>query len=86
MRETSPFGQDSYIPGDQWMICDTCGSKFRRSEMKRQHDNLWVCKADYDPQHPQEFVRGKTDKIRVDVARPEGTDTMITTPITRDDL
>jgi len=69
------------------MICDLCGLKFRRSEMRRRWDNLWVCTNDWEPRHPQESVRGVKERIAVPVARPDAeTPTMITTPITQDDL
>jgi len=45
-----------------------------------------VCRKDWEPRHPQEFVRGKKEKIAVENARPEPTDVYIETPITQDDL
>ncbi len=68
------------------MICDECGFKYRRSQMKERWDHAWVCFNDWEIRHPQESVRGKSEKIAVPVARPEGTDTFILTPITQDDL
>jgi hypothetical protein len=73
IRETSPNNKDSYKPGGYYGICDECGFKFRFYELKKRWDK-------------QESLRGKKEKIGVPVARPEGTDTYITTPITQDDL
>lgn len=67
-----------YIPGDYNMVCDECGLVYRRSEMQRRWDGLWVCGGDWEPRHPQDFVRGKVDKVRVPVARPESTSGDIT--------
>ena len=75
-----------FIPGDYLMQCDECGVVFRRSELRERWDHCWVCDNDFECRHPQEDVRGKADKIAVPVARPEGTDQYITTPITQDDL
>lgn len=69
MREPSY----KYIPGDPWGVCDLCGFKYRRSELRENHEGFIVCKKDYEPQHPQEFVRGRIDRIAVADARPEQT-------------
>jgi len=45
-----------------------------------------VCKKDWEPRHPQEFMRGIKEKIAVDIARPPSAPVMITTPVTQDDL
>jgi len=86
MKETSPNNGDSYIPGDNYGLCGECGFKFHTSELKRRWDNLYVCKEDWEPKHPQESVRAKADKIRPDIISPESTDSFIETPITQDDL
>jgi len=61
-----------YIPGDHWAICDECGLKYRRSEIRKRWDGAMVCKKDWEPKHPQENVRVRVDRIKVDHARPEG--------------
>lgn len=75
-----------YIPGDPWLICDECGFKYRRSEMKKWWDGFMVCEKDYEPRHPQEFVRGKADKVSFPDSRPDPDPVYIVTPITQDDL
>lgn len=85
MRESSPYTGDHYKPGDHYVVCDECGLVYRRSEVRKRWDNMWVCAKDWEERHPQESVRGKADHIRVDVARPE-INVEITTPITQDDL
>jgi len=65
---------DYYAPG-QWNIeCDQCGQKFKSSQVKKQWDGLIVCKRCYDPRHPQDFVRGVSEKQSVPFTRPESTD------------
>lgn len=64
----------AYIPGDYYMICDVCGEKHRKSEMKQRWDNLWVDKRCWNPRQPQDFVQARTDIISVPVARPRPVD------------
>lgn len=56
--------------GDYNVICDTCGFKRKFSETKLQWDNKLVCQECYEERHPQDFVRGLTDKQTVPIARP----------------
>jgi ethanolamine utilization microcompartment shell protein EutS len=63
-----------YIPGDYYMICDVCGFKYRRSDMKERWDGHWTCLKDWEPRHPQDYVKGKEDQQAVPIARPDTTD------------
>lgn len=69
--------KQEYIPGDHWLVCDSCGLTFRRSEMRERWDNLWVCRKDWEPRHPQELVQPRHDRIAVDVARPPEDETTL---------
>lgn len=62
-----------YIPGDFYRQCDVCGFKYHASETRMRWDNLMVCEEDWDPQHPQDFVRGRKDRQNVPLPRPEPT-------------
>ena len=76
-----------YIPGDFWRICDRCGRKFRQSETRKTWDGLWTCLSCWEPRHPQDFVKGKTDKQSVPEPRPEPEDVFISaTDVTAEDL
>ncbi len=68
-----PYQGDHYEPGNYWMVCDVCGRKYRRADMRARWDNAWVCLEDWEIQHPQEHLRGKMEEIGVPVARPEQT-------------
>jgi hypothetical protein len=62
----------TYKPLDYWMICDRCGARYRRSEMREEWTGLWVCtRGCWEPRHPQDFVEGTEDKTTVPVARPD---------------
>lgn len=68
----------TYIYGDNWLICDICGFKIRASQSRSTWEGRIVCEADWEPRHPQDFVRAKKDKIVADVIRAEPTDTFLT--------
>ncbi len=78
---------DYWKHGDHNAICDTCGFKFKASELKKTWDNMYVCSKDFEPRHPQDFVRGKKDDQSVPWSRPEG-DNVFSNPgdVTKDDL
>ena len=60
--------------GDYNAICDSCGRKFKASSMIKRWDGLFVCKEDYEPRHPQDFLRVRADKQNVPIARPDPVD------------
>ena len=47
--------------GSHNVICDVCGLKYKNSDLKRRWDGAMVCNADWEPRHPQEFVRARPD-------------------------
>ena len=56
-------------PGSFNAICDVCGLKFKGSELSRRWDGMMVCKWDYEPRHPQEFVRAVQDVTKLPFIR-----------------
>lgn len=54
-----------------------CGFVYYASETYRTWDNKYVCAADYEERHPQDFVRGRRDNQNVPNARPEQVDTFL---------
>lgn len=68
---------DYYKQGDYNAICDECGFKFKASELKRRWDGLMVCKADWNPRQPQDFVRGTVDSKPLPFTRPESNDVFL---------
>lgn len=61
-----------YKPGDNNAVCDRCGKPFKASQLKKTWDGLWVCGPDWEPRHPQDFVRGVKDDQSVRISRPWG--------------
>jgi hypothetical protein len=58
-----------YKDGDNNATCDRCGKPFKASQLRRTWDNLWVCDRDWEPRHPQDYVRGVKDDQSVDIDR-----------------
>lgn len=80
-------GVEGYRSGDHWVICDECGWKVRASQTRKRWDGLRVCIPDYEARHPQDFVRGRTDRQRVDNPRPDPAPRYIDpNDVTADDL
>lgn len=77
---------DLYVPGDHYKICGVCGFKVRASQTKKRWDGMIVCLPDWEPRHPQDFVRGKVDKQTVANPRPEPEDVFVTVQVTPADL
>jgi hypothetical protein len=57
--------------GGNWIICDYSGFKIKVSDARKTWDGYWVHKDFWEARHPQDFVRGRKEKIKADVVRPE---------------
>lgn len=66
---------DYYQGGNYNAICDSCGKKFKFSDLKKRWDGIWVCHQDWEIRHPQDFLKGIKDNQSVPVSRPEALDT-----------
>jgi len=65
-------GRDYYKSGENNVICDQCGFKYKANELRKQWDGLWVCKKCFDKRNPQDFVRGVKDDTSPNLSRPRG--------------
>jgi hypothetical protein len=82
-----------YNPGDWYQLDDLSGFKIRASRSRRipggQTGNLIVAPERWEPQQPQDFVRGVLDVQQVPVPRPRQTNrftilaTFVTAPSAR---
>lgn len=70
-------GLTSYRDGDHWVISDRSGKKIRASEARREWNGPVVHESEYDPRHPQDFVKVPADKQSVPHARPRPADTFM---------
>lgn len=51
------MGANYYKPKAWNALCDVCGGKFKSTEMRKRWDGLMVCGSDWEPRHPQDFLR-----------------------------
>jgi hypothetical protein len=76
-----------YKPSEHLAICDSCGYRFHSSELRKDWRGFMVCKKDYEPRHPQDFVTSSPDKISVKDPRPEVADIFLEpSDVTPEDL
>jgi len=63
-----------YKSGDWLVICDSCSKKLKASQTKERWDGFRVCPECWEPRHPIDFIRVRSDKISVPFTRPQPTD------------
>lgn len=68
---------DFYKDGDYNAICDECGKKYKFSQLKKRWDGLFVCSRDWEPRHPQDYLKGIRDNMSVPISRPEAGNSFI---------
>jgi len=66
--------REHYARGDWNVIDHRSGFKKKASEVVRESPGVVVSRENYDPPHPQDFVRARRDRQGVVVPRPEGED------------
>lgn len=67
---SAPGVQEYVSPGKD--RCMRCGFIRGKSKLRKEWTGLLVCRDTcWEPRHPQEFMRGKTDHQGVPWARPE---------------
>lgn len=60
-----------YKPGSWNAFCDGCGRVFKAEELQLDWKGLMMCPRDWEPRHPQDFVRGVTDNMTPPWVRPQ---------------
>lgn len=64
----------------QWnIICDVCGFEFKSGQIRKRWDGVLVCKEDWEPDHPQKYIKVHSDPVPVpaDLIRQEPPDTFV---------
>ncbi len=64
---------DYYKRGDYNAICDRCGRKFKASQLRKTWDGLMVCSRDWEPRHPQDYVKSPNPETVPPWTRPQPT-------------
>ena len=56
-------GSDDYLELGDWnAVCWVCGNKRKASKLKKHWQGYWVCPEHWEARHPQDFVKGITEK------------------------
>jgi len=53
---------DYFALGDWNVSCFECGRKRKASGMMKNWQGYWVCPEHWEPRHPQDYVRAKTER------------------------
>lgn len=62
----------SYFVLGQWnAICDGCGRKFKSGQLRKDWQGFMMCEKDWEPRHPQDFVRAAKPESVPAWTRPE---------------
>ncbi|CAB4132270.1 hypothetical protein UFOVP248_9 [uncultured Caudovirales phage] len=70
------------ILGNWNALCDSCGRKFKATDLQKRWDGLFVCREDWEQRHPQDLLRVQREQISVPWARPyPATDTYVPDPM-----
>lgn len=73
-----------YLALGRWnAICDRCGRKFKSHMLQKDWQGFMLCPRDWEPRHPQDFVRGPQPECPPEWVRPpagEDTFTRFCTP------
>ena len=81
------MGSRDYFKLGEWnAICPVCGFKRKSGEMKLRWDGQYVCKEDWEPRHPQDFVRARDPEHPLPWTRPDSDPIYVDTTVTRDKL
>lgn len=64
-------------PGDHWVIDDITGQKVPASETRRMWNGAVVSRENFEPRHPQDFVKARPERYRVKDPRPRPTDSFV---------
>ena len=68
----------SYYKSGSWnFICEVCGQQYKAEQMRKRWDGVITCPKDWEPRHPQDFVRGVKDNPSVPIVRDEAPDVFI---------
>ena len=68
-------------------ICDVCGFVYPASELRlRPEDRMMVCKYDWEPIHPQKYIKAIPDAPKLPWTRPEPSDVYVSRAINCDAL
>jgi hypothetical protein len=57
--------------GDWKAVCYRCGTTKMASDLWKQWQGYYVCQEHWEPRHPQDFVKGITEKPAAPWSQPD---------------
>lgn len=57
--------------GDWNAICDSCGFKYKASQLRERWDGMMVCPKDFEFRHPLDFIRAPAPQAPIPWSRPD---------------
>lgn len=83
------MSKNRYKSGDNNVIDDITGFKYKASDMRKlsgEQKGLLTHKSNWNPAHPQLYIKPKPDNQTVRDVRLRQEENFITTAVTQDDL
>ncbi|UCR75297.1 hypothetical protein vBAfQDWS535_10 [Alcaligenes phage vB_Af_QDWS535] len=68
------MSRNYYEKGSWNIIDDVSGQKVKASKVKLRWDGLYTTEENWEPRHPQELLRARTDNMSVPFSRPRSAD------------
>ena len=73
---------DYYLHGSSNAVCDRCGFKYKRRDMRKEWTGSYACYGGntnncWEPRNAQDFVKGRFDKQTPPWVRPETTENFV---------
>jgi len=63
--------------GGNRCVCAICGKRVKCNELKKRWDGILVCREDWEPRHPQEFMQPSQKAPNENEGNPESLDIFI---------
>lgn len=71
------MSRNYYEKGSWNIIDDVSGQKIKASKVRLRWDGLYTTKENWEPRHPQEFLRARSDDTSVPYSRPLSADSFV---------
>jgi len=71
------MSRNYFKSGDFNAICDSCGFKFKGSQLKQRWDGFMVCADDWEQRHIADFIRAPKPIVALPWTRPRPTETSV---------
>jgi len=60
-----PDVEEYYRPGVWNIYCMSCLKKVKSDKIRKRWDGMLVCEEDWEPRHPQDFLRAVVEKSNI---------------------